>query len=150
MKPSQIRDAVLRDHAELRTQIDEIEGIARRLADGDSERGFQLWRLAKALLGRLEVHMDWEDRHLVPALRQADAWGDERAAEIEHDHAEQREMLGYVIRQLDDSQPIPELLAATMLDLVEFLRRDMEHEERDLLDPRVLRDDVIVIDANSG
>ncbi len=44
----------------------------------------------------------------------------------------------------------PPGLARNLLDLIALLRTDMDEEERDLLDERVIRDDVVGIDVETG
>ena len=95
--------------------------------------------------------MHWEDVHLRPALLEIpDAWGKEHAEELDRDHREQRELLSDALDRVQDPSRPPSLVARNLLDLVELLRADMEQEERDLLDERVLRDDLVTIDAETG
>ena len=98
----------------------------------------------------LARHMRWEDRHLGPALLDADAWGEERLARLRGDHREQREILAHSLERLRDSNRPGVLVTSDLRDLILMLRDDMEEEERDLLDPRVLRDDVVAIDLEAG
>ena len=49
----------------------------------------------------------------------------------------------------DGTQPA-DLLARDVAHLIALLRDDMRQEEAELLDERVLRDDVVAIDALSG
>ena len=79
-----------------------------------------------------------------------DAWGEERAEILETDHREQRELLRDVIDKLRDHDRPPRVVAENVLDLVALLRQDMEEEEAMLLDPRVLRDDIVGIDVEAG
>jgi iron-sulfur cluster repair protein YtfE (RIC family) len=115
----------------VRVAEDERSGVTTLRAEGER------------LLATLLEHMGWEDRFLAPALRRADAWGEERARQLDGDHREQRELLAHVLAGLRDASRPASVLARNLLDLVTLLRADMEHEEATLLDPRVLRDDVI-------
>jgi iron-sulfur cluster repair protein YtfE (RIC family) len=144
MRPSRVRKRVLADHQALRRQLQELEASAGRAREigGDA---CQLRREAEALVTTLAEHMHWEDRFLAPALRAADAWGEERAALLATDHREQRELLADVIEKLRDPDRPAQVVIDNVLDLVALLRDDMEGEEATLLDPRVLRDDVITI-----
>lgn len=94
--------------------------------------------------------MRWEDRHLAPALREADAWGEERAAKLDRDHREQRQVLSHCLAAVADESRPASVVARTLIDLVGMLREDIEDEERVLLDERVLRDDVVGIDVETG
>ncbi len=150
MKPSEIRERTLRDHEALRTALDRLERRCREAAGGGSLPVGQIREAAHALLVDIERHMRWEERHLEPAIREADAWGNERADSMRSDHREQREALGHVLAGLRDPGRPPALVTPMLLDLIALLRDDMAEEEDLLLDPRVLRDDVVGIDVETG
>jgi hypothetical protein len=93
---------------------------------------------------RLMGHLDLEEEVLVPALRDADAWGDERADLLLREHAGQRERFGELLRSLREARaPLRAVALETRL-LVRDVLFDMDHEEHALLSPRVLRDDPVV------
>ncbi len=150
MQPSEVRRRILDDHREIRNMLLSVETLGREVL-GEGDGPVRALRLeGEMLLERLLTHMRWEDAYLGPALEHADAWGPERAAALESDHREQRELLRYALSSLRDaSRPVP-TLARTFVDLVDLLRRDMEDEEQTLLDPQVLRDDVVGIDVETG
>jgi iron-sulfur cluster repair protein YtfE (RIC family) len=150
MQPSEVRDRVLRDHAGLRELIERVESLAREVSGGERPQVRELRTAAETLLSTLLRHMDWEDRELVPALADSDAWGPERARRLSEEHVEQRQFLGGVIEGLRDSQRPPMALAASLIDLAQTLLIDMEEEEAFFLDPDVLRDDVIGINVETG
>jgi iron-sulfur cluster repair protein YtfE (RIC family) len=150
VKPSEVRERTLRDHEALRIALDRLERCCREAARGDLLPAGQLREAAHALIVDVERHMRWEERHLEPALREADAWGNERADRLRSDHREQREALGHVLAGLRDPGRPPALVARMLLDLIALLRDDMAEEEDLLLDPRVLRDDVVGIDVETG
>lgn len=102
------------------------------------------------LLKSLLEHIQFEDLLLVPALRAADSWRQERVDRLERDHREQREMLEYTLAGLEDQSRPAVVLARTLLDLVVLIRDDMDDEETNLLDERVLRDDVVSVDVETG
>jgi iron-sulfur cluster repair protein YtfE (RIC family) len=141
---------VLADHMALRRQLEGLEASARRACEQPEADASQLRSEAEALVTTLSEHMRWEDRYLEPALRDADAWGVERAELLAKDHREQRELLGDVVAKLRDRHRPPRVVADNVLDLIALLREDMEEEEALLLDPRVLRDDVVGIDVETG
>jgi hypothetical protein len=149
MQPSAVRSRILSDHQGLRRDLQRLETL---LADIRSER-MPIPALhvdARALLARLHAHMHWEEVHLLPALRDADAWGAERADQLVRDHCDQRELLEFLERRLDDSTHPAALLVSDVTHLIALLRDDMRHEESELLDERVLRDDVVAIDVTTG
>lgn len=148
MRPSEVRGRILHDHEWLRGRLDRVERLARQPPGPDGRA--DLRQAAQELLDRLEEHMRWEDRYLVPALREADAWGEERAARLEREHREQREMLHWIVAELREATKPASVIAEHVRDLVADLRTDMEEEEAFFLDPDVLRDDVVGIDVNTG
>ena len=150
MRNSEVRTHVLRDHEALRRRLVGLERQSRRVTDDNLGNVGPLRQEALQLLSRLREHMRWEDRYLVPALREADAWGPERAKRFDDDHREQRETLALIVEELQEQRKPPSVLAKHLLDLVTDLLRDMEEEEAFFLDPRVLRDDVVGIDVETG
>jgi iron-sulfur cluster repair protein YtfE (RIC family) len=150
MRPSQVRRRILDDHTALRRRLEEIEELAKGVAADERHHVGGLRARAEELLRVLSEHMYWEDRHLAPALEDADAWGPERARLLEQDHRDQRSFLADVVERLQDQQQPPPLLATKLLDLVGRLRADMEEEEGFFLDPDVLRDDVIGVNVEAG
>ena len=152
MRPSEVRARVLEDHEGLRADLDRLEGLAQRVRRDDcSERDVDALRSdAQTLLDKLRVHMQWEDRYLLPALRSADAWGEERAKRLVDDHREQRALLDFILeRLLDDGRP-DELVFSDVFGLIAFLRLDMAEEESGFVDESLLRDDVIGIEVETG
>lgn len=150
MRASQVRESVLSDHRKLREMLDGLEQACRASSSDASSQAGSLRTDAKVFLATLSSHMSWEDRYLAPVLREADAWGEERCAQLADDHEEQRNLLEYALRQLhDETRPQP-VVAANLLDLIELLRDDMQQEEHALLGEDLLRDDVVAIDVTLG
>ena len=150
MKPSEVRRHVLADHTTIRGMLLSVESVAKQVIEGERNLVGPLRFEGEGLLAFLREHMRWEDRHLAPALREADSWGSARAEQLESDHREQRQLLQHSLETIEDQGRPPVLIARNMLDLVRLLREDIEHEESALLDERVLRDDVLGIDVNTG
>lgn len=150
MQPSEVRRRILDDHEFLRVMLVGLEATAQRVLEGEGSLLGPLRLEGEALLSRLAEHMHWEDVSLRPALLEADAWGEARAEKLDQDHEEQREMLAFVLGSIRDQSRPRDVIARTLLDLVRLLREDMDDEEQVLLDERVLRDDVVAIDAESG
>ena len=146
MQPSEIRRRILEDHRRIRAALDSLERSAGAVANGERPLVWPLRVEGEELLD----HMHWEDLYLRPALLEADAWGRERASRLDHDHREQRQLLEWALARVTDQIRPPVLLARSLLDLAKLLRADMEHEEAALLDERVLRDDVVGIDVETG
>ena len=147
MQPSEVRRRILEDHERLRRELERVEDLARELVEGMPISALKAE--AEGLVKRLLAHMQWEEAHLLPALREADAWGAERAERLVHDHREQRDLLAFVLGRLRHTTPAA-IVARDLVHLADLLREDMQGEENDLLDERVLRDDVVAIDVVTG
>ncbi len=147
MLPSQVRSIILGDHVWLRELLADIDELARRVAEGDHELLGRLRERVPRMSERFLRHLDLEEERLVPALRDADAWGDERAALLLREHAGQRERFGELLRSLREARSPARTLALEVRLLVRDLLFDMEHEEYALLSPSVLRDDPVVVDG---
>ena len=93
MTPAETREWVLKDHLSLRSLLDELEDVGQRVRSGERRLLGPLRLTAERFLHRFEDHTRWEDEHLRPALLDADAWGQPRAARLHHDHSAQRELL---------------------------------------------------------
>ncbi len=150
MEPSAVRKRILEDHVVIRGHLSAVDGLARRALAGEEGLEAELRRAGETLRERFLEHLTLEDTHLVPALRDADAWGDERAARVEKEHAEQRAQMEELLADLRDSRRGVVEIAQELLDLVNALVADMEHEERAVLDPEILRDDVVAIRSEGG
>ena len=96
-----------------------------------------------------EVHLSFEETVLLPLLRDDLPIGPQRAERLLDEHARQRASLAVLH---DEARAHPELpmLAAKLAFLTEWLLADMEEEERSVLVPDVVRDDVVVIDQSCG
>ena len=150
MRPSEIRERILHDHETIRAMLVSVESVSLQVIDGESRLVGPLRFEAETLLERLLTHMDWEDQYLRPALLEADAWGQQRALHLDRDHREQREMLEYALASIEDQSRPPLVISRQVLDLVRLLRKDMNDEEELLVNDRVLRDDVVSVDAEAG
>jgi len=150
MTPGEVRERIRADHGAIRGSLDGVADLARRVESGEHGLLAALRLEGEALLRRLEDHLFWEDLHLAPALRQADAWGEQRAAQLDGDHRQQREVLAHCLAAVQDESRPARIVARTLVDLAQLLRDDMEQEERLLLDERVLRDDVVGVEVETG
>jgi hypothetical protein len=144
MLPSQVRRIVLDEHRWLREVLADAGELARRVEAGDHERSGHLRERAQRLRARFLRHLDFEEEQLVPVLRDADDWGEERAELLLREHTEQRERFAALLHALQRPCGDPRPLAREVRALVRDLLADMEHEEAELLSPRVLHDDPVV------
>ena len=150
MRPSQVRRRILEDHTRIREALDALEVPSRALRAGEAKALVPAMYALRDLAQRFLDHLDLEEAILVPALYDADAWGPERAELVASEHAEQRGELLDLLEQLARPATSPAIVGKRLLEWIEALRFDMEHEEVAVLDPDLLRDDVIAIDAYTG
>jgi hemerythrin-like domain-containing protein len=150
MRPSEVRRTILEDHGWLRALLADVDEVARRVLAGDAGLGARLRERGEALHGRFLRHLALEEQQLVPALRDADEWGEERAARLEIEHAAQRAQLERLLAELRDASRTGREVAVALHELVSDLVDDMDHEERTLLDERVLHDDPVATDVETG
>ena len=147
MLPSQVRQLILADHVWLRAVLASVDELAERVADGDHELLGRLCEHVADMSQRFMGHLDLEEEVLVPALRDADAWGDERAVLLLREHAGQRERFGELLLRLREARAPARAEALEVRLLIRDLLFDMEHEEHALVSPHVLRDDPVVVDG---
>ena len=128
MSMREAQDEILREHAELRRMIAEVDDVLERFSRGEREATAALRSSAGALYTRFIAHLVLEDRVLVPSL--LDRFGPPAAEPLVRDHAEQRALLGYLIRRLSPRAAPTQLVANDLRQFLALLREDMEDEER--------------------
>jgi hemerythrin-like domain-containing protein len=145
--PSSVRQRILREHGALRVMIGEMRHVVALLPHGGKAQLARARVLADKLCDELVQHLDLEELMLVPAPREADAWGPVRAETLVEHHAEQRREFT-ALRHASIAPHDADALAKKLTDFVDSLETDMVHEERDLLG--CLRDDVLGIEVEDG
>jgi WS/DGAT/MGAT family acyltransferase len=147
---SELREAILAQHAVLSELLDAVETAAARVQGGDGSVLELLRERARELHDRMSEHLEFEDRCLVPTVRAVEAWGPERARQIDEEHVDQRELLAFVLGRLEDRGSPVQLLAEQLRSFVGAVRDDMHYEEEAVLSDELLRDDVVAVDAVTG
>lgn len=148
LMPSEIRRKVLSQHREIEQILSELEAGVAQLQEGSVEPA-QVKRAAYALRGILELHMSFEETYMVPAIEEADGFGPERAQHLHSEHAEQRQELDRLVDAIREAGSAEDL-TASVTRLAEMLRSDIEHEERDYVTDKLLRDNIIPSDTFGG
>lgn len=143
LKHSQIRATILQEHERLRGQMRELEGFLKERA---GEPAFLL-ALKGFYQGFLE-HIAHEEALLRPILAHVDAWARQRVQALDDEHREQRERLAF----LGQGERPADLSAfvARVREALDWIRVDMEGEEKTLVTPELLRDDIIILDTFGG
>lgn len=148
MKPSEIRRRVLADHAELRMRLAELSSIASHILAGRTGVKAPLRKKVNGLCNALLRHLVMEENFLLPAIREVDAWGPIRAGRMEQEHQAQSAALEWLlcVSEQEESRELARAVNAFGRSLL----KDMDVEERELLNPDLLRDDLISIDQFVG
>ena len=148
LMPSEVRHKVLSQHREIEQMLSELEAGVARLGQGELETD-AVKRAAYALRGILELHMNFEEAHMVPAINEADGFGPERVRHLHAEHAEQRQELDRIVDAIREASSADDL-AASVTKLAEMLRKDIEEEEREYVNEKLLNDNLIPSDPFGG
>ncbi len=148
LMPSEVRRKVLSQHREIEQMLSELEAGVTHLGDGTVDAG-QVKRAAYALRGILELHMNFEEAHMVPAINEADGFGPERVRHLHAEHEEQRQELDRLVELIREARSTDEL-SRNVGRLAEMLRKDIEDEERDYVNEKLLHDHIMPSDTFGG
>ena len=148
LMPSEVRRKVLSQHREIEQMLSELETGVTHLGDG-TVGAEQVKRAAYALRGILELHMNFEEAHMVPAINDADGFGPERVRHLHAEHADQRQELDRLVDQIREASSSDDL-KASVVKLAEMLRKDIEEEEREYVNEKLLRDHIMPNDTFGG
>jgi len=148
LMPSEVRRKVLSQHREIEQMLSELEAGVTHLGDGSVDAG-QVKRAAYALRGILELHMNFEEAHMAPAINEADGFGPERVRHLHAEHEQQRQELDRLVDLIREASSMQEL-RQNVGRLAEMLRKDIEDEERDYVNEKLLRDHIIPSDTFGG
>lgn len=144
LKHSEIRTTILEEHERLRERMQQLEVSLDGRAGSSS--GFPV--ALKSFLVEFSKHIAHEEELLRPVLAQVDAWARQRVESLDREHHEQRQKLSE-LAQMDPSAA-PAAFVARVREALEWIRLDMAGEEKSILAPELLRDDIIVIDSFGG
>lgn len=140
---------VLWQHQEIRTLLEKARQVAALALDGTPPSDDAVASAIGDVRATIEVHLAFEEKVLVPILRDDLPVGPERADRLLEEHRGQRETLAALHKEALSHPQLP-LLAAKLAFLASWLLADMAEEEECLLIPEVIRDDHVVIDQSGG
>jgi len=141
MQPSQIRQRILGEHDALREMVSELAQLAKRFDPDRAEAANELRVAGFECFEVFAAHLQTEDELLVPALESIPAGGAAMADRLRREHREQRELLDFLVRRLEDNARPTSLVVSELHNFAEYLRLDMSHEEATILREDLLRDD---------
>jgi iron-sulfur cluster repair protein YtfE (RIC family) len=147
-RPSLVRARIVQHHGELRAKLEVLQRLAIEADGGDVTAAEHAVALTHGLFEELADHLDIEEQLLVPMLREVDAWGELRANELLKHHELQWAKLKALRSRAVQSSALA--MARDLALLVTALRRELLDEDRELLTPDVLRDDVVGIDVEDS
>lgn len=147
MKPSEIRDELLHQHAQIRIMMHVTLTIAKEARVGAPGRG-GLQGCIVRLADAMRLHNQHEEALLRDLIPTVDAWGHARAAIMTEEHTREHERLDAALLGVPCT-PI-EFAATGMVALVDLIRQHMDREEAAFLGEDVLRDDVVVTNQSDG
>lgn len=143
LSPTDVRRALLAEHAQLRELLDQLEEVAGRVRTG-LDVPARLGRLVDSFRQTLETHNENEETFLEPMLRELDSWGPIRADRLLREHVDEHiDMLSLI------DSPDPEMLASTIPVFAELLRAHIMQEEKSFLSAELLHDDIITTGPTS-
>jgi hypothetical protein len=146
MRPSAVRKTIIEEHRLLRRRLLEVESLANAVLSGKDGALEPLRTHARALYVSLCEHIELENRILAPALRETAGFGEIRERQLLEHHEQQMRELRHAITDIDEGVHTADALATKVQGLVSEIRVDMAHEDRDLLNPNLLKDDPINVD----
>ena len=119
------------------------------MAATGSRDGAPLITAAGALLAAFLAHNESEQRVLRPLLLEADAFGEVRIDSMVASHVEEHKAMAAALEALTKIAN-PTQAAAALQSAATNIRGHMEVEEKHFLNDKVLRDDLVAIDASDG
>jgi hypothetical protein len=143
------RHAILAQHVKLRDLLEHADVVAEAALDGGPLSEDAVASAIGDIRCTMEIHLAFEEAVLLPLLRGDLPLGPQRADQLLDEHARQRAMLAALHREAA-AQPTLPTLAVKLAYLTAWPLTDMAEEERCLLTPDVIRDDIVVVDQACG
>jgi len=146
LKASEIRQELIREHAEIRVMMEVTLTIAKGARAGSPGGDIHgcLVRLAKAL----RRHNLREQALLRDLISSVDAWGPVRAEIMTQGHIEEHARIDAALLGIPFT-PV-EFAASGIAALIDVIREHMDREETAFLNEDVLRDDIVVTNQSGG
>lgn len=141
LRPSEVRELILRQHRELRDQLRTVDDLAKRVLGGDAAP-MELRRRIVEMEAAFEEHLRTEEGTLLPliAALEIPGFGAARVDAVKDEHTRQRRILQEVADRAVSAAENGTQLAHKIRVLIRDLLIDMSHEEDDLLRADLLQD----------
>jgi len=148
MRPSEIRDQLLLQHASVRGRLGVARLAVNRWALGEVPRGHVRGELA-GLADALRSHNRLEEGALRELLRTVDAWGPARLEIMVEAHIREHQDVFEALLAVGEAEdPLDGVKEIERLHV--RLLEHMAREEETFLNESVLRDDDVAIDSEDG
>jgi hypothetical protein len=140
---------ILAQHGQIRDLLERSQAMAAAALAGEVVAAEMIASSIGDIRTTMEVHLAFEERVLLPLLHDDLPLGPARADALLDEHRQQRHLLAAMHAEAAAGVSLPQL--AEKLDmLTRWLLEDMCEEERCLLIPDVIRDDIVVVDQSCG
>jgi hypothetical protein len=149
MDAATARRSILIQHQRIRALLARAREVAERALDQEAESPHDVARAIGDIHATLEAHLTFEDKVLVDIFNDDLPLGPMRVARLRDEHTRQRATLAG-LRDEAEAGPLVPLLGAKLAFLATWLLDDMAEEERTMLTPDVLRDDLVSVDQSDG
>jgi hypothetical protein len=146
---STARRSILIQHQRIRALLARAREVAERALDQELQPPDAVASAIGDIHATLDVHLRFEEKVLVDILNDDLPLGPTRAARLLDEHRRQRATLAGIHAEAKAAPQLP-MLAAKLAFLASWLLDDMEEEERTLLTPEVVRDDMVCVDQSDG
>ncbi len=149
MDASSARRVILIQHQRIRALLAHARDVAEHALDQEGQPSDSVASAIGDIHATFEVHLRFEEKVLTDIFNDDLPLGPERAVRLRDEHTRQRATLAGIHAEAMAGPHVP-LLAAKLAFLVSWLLDDMEEEERSLLTPNVVRDDLVAVDQSDG
>jgi len=139
LTPAEALAELLAQHDSLRTMMDHCDQLANSLERDPAGDPIPLTREIARLRLAFDAHNKYEEQLLKPVLLEHDSFGAVRIDRMVDDHVQEHRAIGTRL----SSTVVDELR-----DVIETLRAHLEAEERYLVTPRVLHDDLVSVESS--
>jgi len=143
------RRGILWQHERIRTLLEKARALADACLEGEASVPDAVASAIGDIHSAMEIHLKFEETVLLPLLRDDLPVGPQRAERLLAEHIQQRATLAALHKEASLHPELP-LLASKLAALTAWLLADMIEEECSLLNPDAVRDDLVVVDQNSG
>lgn len=143
------RRSILIQHQRIRALLAHARELAERALDQEALPADAVASAIGDIHATLEVHLRFEEKVLIEIWSDDLPLGPARAERLKDEHARQRATLAGIHEEAKAGPQLP-MLAAKLAFLASWLLDDMDEEERTLLTPEAVRDDLVTVDQSDG